>query len=80
LDRLQDAIDHRRRELAGIENEPPMTAPSSTVIERHAYGSGVLLPFPGTFFSGVSLSCRRVVGILGYEHAHFPCVIYTASL
>ena len=41
LDRLQAALDRRRRELAG--NEVPSTAgASSTVVERRAYGSGVL--------------------------------------
>jgi hypothetical protein len=42
LDRLQAAIDHRRRDLAGDESEPLRTPPSSTVIERRPYGSGVL--------------------------------------
>jgi hypothetical protein len=42
LDQLQAAIERRRRELAGDESEPLRTAPSSTVIERRAYGSGVL--------------------------------------
>ena len=42
LDHLQAAIERRRRELAGDESEPLRTAPSSTVIERRAYGSGVL--------------------------------------
>lgn len=41
LDRLQSAVDRRRRELAGAEVAPP-TAPSSTIIERRTYGSGVL--------------------------------------
>jgi hypothetical protein len=42
LDQLQSAMDRRRRELAGEEAAPPATAPSSTIIERRAYGSGVL--------------------------------------
>jgi hypothetical protein len=42
LDRLQAAIDHRRGDLVGEESEPLRTALSSTVIERRAYGSGVL--------------------------------------
>jgi hypothetical protein len=41
LDRLQAAIDHRRRQLAGDEALPDAGA-SSTVVERRAYGSGVL--------------------------------------
>ncbi len=41
LDRLQAAIDRRRGELAG-EGAVPTAGPSSTVIERRAYGSGVL--------------------------------------
>jgi hypothetical protein len=41
LDRMQAAIDLRRRDLAGEEAAPP-AGPSSTVIERRAYGSGVL--------------------------------------
>ncbi|MFL5991516.1 MAG: hypothetical protein ACJ73W_05920 [Rubrobacteraceae bacterium] len=41
LDQLQSAVDHRRRELAGEEVAPP-TTPSSTIIERRTYGSGVL--------------------------------------
>ena len=41
LDRLQDAIDRRRRRLAG-EAVLAAAGPSSTVIERRAYGSGVL--------------------------------------
>jgi hypothetical protein len=41
LDRLQAAIDRRRGELAG-EEVVPTAGPSSTVIERRAYGSGVL--------------------------------------
>jgi hypothetical protein len=41
LDRLQAAIDCRRRQLAG-EEVVPTAGPSSTVIERRAYGSGVL--------------------------------------
>jgi hypothetical protein len=36
------AIDRRRRQLAGEEVLPTATGPSSTVIERRAYGSGVL--------------------------------------
>jgi hypothetical protein len=42
LDRLQSAVDRRRRELAGEEAAPPPAAPSSTIIERRTYGSGVL--------------------------------------
>jgi hypothetical protein len=42
LDRLQDAIDRRRRRLAGEEVVLAAAGPSSTVIERRAYGSGVL--------------------------------------
>jgi hypothetical protein len=45
LDRLQAAIERRRGELVGEEVLPtagPSTGPSSTVIERRAYGSGVL--------------------------------------
>src|SRR5919206_13226 len=41
LDRLQAAIDRRRRQLAR-EEVVPTDGPSSTVIERRAYGSGVL--------------------------------------
>ena len=41
LDRLQAAIDLRRRQLAGEEVLPTAGA-SSTVVERRAYGSGVL--------------------------------------
>src|SRR5215217_6293517 len=41
LDRLQAAIDRRRSELAG-EEVLPSAGPSSTVIERRAYDSGVL--------------------------------------
>src|SRR5918995_4358640 len=41
LDRLQAAIDRRRRQLAGDELVPT-AGPSSTVVERRAYGSGVL--------------------------------------
>jgi hypothetical protein len=41
LDRLQAAIDRRRRQLAGDE-VVPSAGPSSTVVERRAYGSGVL--------------------------------------
>jgi hypothetical protein len=41
LDRLQAAIERRRRQLAG-EEVFPTAGPSSTVIERRAYGSGVL--------------------------------------
>ena len=43
LDRLQGAIDRRRRELSGEEVVVvPTAGPSSTIIERRAYGSGVL--------------------------------------
>ena len=41
LDRLQAAIGRRRRVLAGDE-ELPTAGASSTVVERRAYGSGVL--------------------------------------
>jgi hypothetical protein len=41
LDRLQAAIDRRRRHLAGDE-ELPTVGLSSTVVERRAYGNGVL--------------------------------------
>ena len=41
LDRLQAAIDRRRREL-GEEEVLPSAGTSSTVIERRPYGSGVL--------------------------------------
>jgi hypothetical protein len=41
LDRLQAALDRRRRQLAGDEVLPTADA-SSTVVERRAYGSGVL--------------------------------------
>ena len=41
LDRLQAAMDRRRRQLAGDE-VVPITGPSSIVVERRAYGSGVL--------------------------------------
>jgi hypothetical protein len=41
LDRLQAAIERRRGELVG-EEVLPTAGPSSTVIERRAYGSGVL--------------------------------------
>ena len=42
LDRLQAAIDRRRGELLAGEEVVPTAGPSSTVIERRAYGSGVL--------------------------------------
>jgi hypothetical protein len=41
LDRLQAAIDRRRRQLGRDEGLPTAGA-SSTVVERRAYGSGVL--------------------------------------
>jgi hypothetical protein len=41
LDRLQAAIDQRRRQLAG-DGEMPAAGTSSTVVERRDYGSGVL--------------------------------------
>ena len=41
LDRLQAAIDSRRRQLAGDE-ELLTAGASSSVVERRAYGSGVL--------------------------------------
>src|SRR4051812_34024009 len=41
LDRLQAAIERRRSQLAGEEGFPT-AGPSSAVIERRAYGSGVL--------------------------------------
>jgi len=41
LDRLQAAIDRRSRQLAGDE-VLPTAGPSSTVVERRAYGDGVL--------------------------------------
>jgi hypothetical protein len=41
LDRLQAAIDRRRRQLGGDE-VVPSAGSSSTVVERRAYGSGVL--------------------------------------
>jgi hypothetical protein len=41
LDRLQAAIERRRGRLAGDE-VVPTAGPSSTVVERRAYGSGVL--------------------------------------
>jgi hypothetical protein len=41
LDRLQAAIDRRRRRLAG-DKVLPTAGISSTVVERRAYGSGVL--------------------------------------
>jgi hypothetical protein len=41
LDRLQAAIERRHRQLAGDE-VLPTAGPSSTVVERRAYGSGVL--------------------------------------
>ena len=41
LDRLQAAVDHRRKQLAGNE-VLPAAGVSSTVVERRAYGSGVL--------------------------------------
>ena len=41
LDRLQAAIDRCRRQLDGDE-VVPTTGPSSIVVERRAYGSGVL--------------------------------------
>jgi len=41
LDRLQAAIERRRSQLAG-EEVLPTAGLSSTVIERRAYGSGVL--------------------------------------
>ena len=41
LDRLQAAINRRRRELGG-EEVLPTAGTSSTVIERRPYGSGVL--------------------------------------
>ena len=45
LDRLQAAIDRRRRQLDGdVDGDEvvPTTGPSSIVVERRAYGSGVL--------------------------------------
>ena len=42
LDRLQAAIDRRRRQLAGNDEVLPAAGASSTVVERRAYGSGVL--------------------------------------
>jgi hypothetical protein len=41
LDRLQAAIDRRRRELGG-EEVLPSAGTSSTIIERRPHGSGVL--------------------------------------
>jgi hypothetical protein len=41
LDRLQAAIDRRRGQLGGDE-VLPSAGPSSTVVERRGYGSGVL--------------------------------------
>jgi hypothetical protein len=41
LDRLQAAIDRRRRQLAG-DDVVPTAGHSSSVVERRAYGSGVL--------------------------------------
>ena len=41
LDRLQAAVDRRRRQLAGDE-ELPTAGGSSTIVERRPYGSGVL--------------------------------------
>jgi len=41
LTQLQAAIDRRRRRLAGDKVEPTAGS-SSTVVERRAYGSGVL--------------------------------------
>lgn len=41
LDRLQAAIERRRGQLAGDE-VAPTAGLSSTVVERRAYGSGVL--------------------------------------
>ena len=41
LDRLQAAVDDRRRQLGGDEVLPTGGA-SSTIVERRAYGSGVL--------------------------------------
>ena len=41
LDRLQAAIDRRREQLGGNE-VLPAAGVSSTVVERRAYGSGVL--------------------------------------
>ena len=41
LDRLQAAVDRRRRQLAGDE-ELPTAGASSTIVERRPYGSGVL--------------------------------------
>ncbi len=42
LDRLQAAIELRRRELSGDETAPISTGPPSAVLERRPYGSGVL--------------------------------------
>ena len=41
LDRLQAAIERRREQLAADE-VVPTAGPSSTVVERRPYGSGVL--------------------------------------
>jgi hypothetical protein len=41
VDRLQAAIERRRSQLAGDE-VVPTAGPSSIVVERRAYGSGVL--------------------------------------
>ena len=42
LDRLQAAIELRRRELSGDGTAPTWASPPSAVVERRAYGSGVL--------------------------------------
>ena len=65
LDRLQAAIDRRRRQLAGNE-ELATAGASSTVVERRAYGSGVLQlekrgeSGPYWYFTTARTACRRV--------------------
>lgn len=42
LDRLQAAIEARRRELSGDRTTQTSVEPASAVLERRPYGSGVL--------------------------------------
>jgi hypothetical protein len=60
LDRLQAAIDRRRSHLAGDE-VVPSAGPSSTVVERRAYGSGVRVGRTGTSTTARTASRRLFI-------------------